>query len=100
RTTLESRPAPKRKSTLNIEDDFMRENPELYGLRRSVRVRLSDSVRSDADVSPKSRPTQRRTIVGSQPLHHETYIDRRLTRSIPKKTKNRKSTRQQTRVIH
>ena len=37
RTVLESRPAPKRKATQQIEDDFMRENPELYGLRRSVR---------------------------------------------------------------
>lgn len=34
--TLESRPAPKRKATQTIEDEFMRENPELYGLRRSV----------------------------------------------------------------
>lgn len=32
----DSRPPPKRKATQTIEDDFMRENPELYGLRRSV----------------------------------------------------------------
>jgi len=32
----ESRPAPKRKAAHVIEDEFMRENPELYGLRRSV----------------------------------------------------------------
>jgi chromodomain-helicase-DNA-binding protein 1 len=31
--STESRPAPKRKA---VEEDFMRENPELYGLRRSV----------------------------------------------------------------
>lgn len=30
------RPAAKRKATQVIEEDFMRENPELYGLRRSV----------------------------------------------------------------
>jgi chromodomain-helicase-DNA-binding protein 1 len=30
------RPLPKRKATQVVEDDFMRENPELYGLRRSV----------------------------------------------------------------
>jgi chromodomain-helicase-DNA-binding protein 1 len=35
--SIESRPAAKRKSTQGLEDEFMRENPELYGLRRSVR---------------------------------------------------------------
>ena len=30
------RTAAKRKATQVIEDDYMRENPELYGLRRSV----------------------------------------------------------------
>jgi chromodomain-helicase-DNA-binding protein 1 len=33
-----SRPAPKRKAAVLTEDDYMRENPELYGLRRSVRI--------------------------------------------------------------
>lgn len=33
--SVEARPPPKRKAQA-IEDDFMRENPELYGLRRSV----------------------------------------------------------------
>jgi len=33
--SIESRPATKRKAQV-IEEDFMRENPELYGLRRSV----------------------------------------------------------------
>ena len=32
----ESRSASKRKAGVVNEDDFMRENPELYGLRRSV----------------------------------------------------------------
>lgn len=32
-----TRPAAKRKAALAIEDEYMRENPELYGLRRSVR---------------------------------------------------------------
>lgn len=34
--SVESRPAVKRKSTQVLEEEFMRENPELYGLRRSV----------------------------------------------------------------
>jgi chromodomain-helicase-DNA-binding protein 1 len=36
-----ARPAPKRKAAQAIEDEFMRENPELYGLRRSVRLSLT-----------------------------------------------------------
>ena len=35
-SSTESRPAPKRKAAHAAEEDFMRENPELYGLRRSV----------------------------------------------------------------
>lgn len=31
-----SRQPPKRKATTSAEEDYMRENPELYGLRRSV----------------------------------------------------------------
>lgn len=31
-----ARPVAKRKAAQAIEDEFMRENPELYGLRRSV----------------------------------------------------------------
>ncbi|KAK3394756.1 CHD1-like protein [Podospora didyma] len=46
-SSTESRPAPKRKAAHAAEEDFMRENPELYGLRRS------------------SRPTQRRKVVDS-----------------------------------
>lgn len=42
--SLESRPAPKRKSNQTVEEDFMRENPELYGLRRSVRCPLLGNV--------------------------------------------------------
>ena len=42
--TLESRPAPKRKPTQAAEEDFMRENPELYGLRRSVCCPLSKTI--------------------------------------------------------
>lgn len=35
--SVSERPAPKRKAAQVVEEDFMRENPELYGLRRSVR---------------------------------------------------------------
>jgi chromodomain-helicase-DNA-binding protein 1 len=42
--SLESRPPPKRKSNQTVEEDFMRENPELYGLRRSVRCPLFRNV--------------------------------------------------------
>ncbi len=35
-STIDARPASKRKAVM--EDEFMRENPELYGLRRSVRT--------------------------------------------------------------
>lgn len=35
-TSQDSRRAPKRKAVVE-EDDYIRENPELYGLRRSVR---------------------------------------------------------------
>lgn len=33
----DSRTASKRKAVVSLEDDYIRENPELYGLRRSVR---------------------------------------------------------------
>jgi chromodomain-helicase-DNA-binding protein 1 len=34
----ESRPPARRKNGHPLEDDFIRDNPELYGLRRSVRL--------------------------------------------------------------
>lgn len=34
----DSRQPPKRKAPTSAEEDYMRENPELYGLRRSVRT--------------------------------------------------------------
>jgi chromodomain-helicase-DNA-binding protein 1 len=37
-SSSESRSATKRKASHLVEDDYMRENPELYGLRRSVRT--------------------------------------------------------------
>jgi len=37
-SVVSDRPAPKRKVGQVIEDEYMRENPELYGLRRSVRL--------------------------------------------------------------
>ncbi|KAK4154619.1 P-loop containing nucleoside triphosphate hydrolase protein [Chaetomidium leptoderma] len=69
--------AAKRKSGHAIEDDYMRDNPELYGLRRS------------------SRPTQRRAVVDSDDEEEASGSDatpaprkatakrRRLERSLP-----------------
>lgn len=37
-TSSEPRPVAKRKAVHAIEEEYMRENPELYGLRRSVRA--------------------------------------------------------------
>lgn len=36
----DSRAAPKRKAGLTLEEEYMRENPELYGLRRSVSLSI------------------------------------------------------------
>lgn len=64
-----TRPAAKRKAAHAIEDEYMRENPELYGLRRSVRgyfpTRLRNPSLFTAANHPmrQSRPTQRRKIV-------------------------------------
>ncbi|KAK0656358.1 CDH1-like protein [Cercophora newfieldiana] len=74
--SVESRPAAKRKSTQVLEDDYMRENPELYGLRRS------------------SRPQQRRKVVDSDeeeeasdsdatPAPRKAIKRRRVERSLP-----------------
>lgn len=41
-SAIDARPASKRKAAM--EDEFMRENPELYGLRRSVRTQWCGSV--------------------------------------------------------
>ena len=49
-STASSR-APKRKAAV-VEDEFMRANPELYGLRRSVRIRsILDSSCSDGSLN-------------------------------------------------
>ena len=61
--SLESRPAPKRKPTQTLEDEYMRENPELYGLRRSVRGFSPQGARQFTNTYPQSRPTQRRKVV-------------------------------------
>jgi chromodomain-helicase-DNA-binding protein 1 len=72
-----ARAAAKRKAGQTIEDDYMRENPELYGLRRS------------------SRPSQRRKVVDSEDEEEGSESDvtpaprkaankrRRLERSLP-----------------
>ncbi|KAK0703771.1 CDH1-like protein [Lasiosphaeria miniovina] len=81
--STESRPAPKRKAAHAAEEDFMRENPELYGLRRSSRPtqrrKVVDSDEeeeaSDSDVAPAPRKAAKRRRV----------IDRveRVDRSLP-----------------
>lgn len=61
----------KRKLAVNFEDEYMRENPELYGLRRSVSCRSSAlPLEQCANPLLKSRPQQRRKIVSlpSPPL--------------------------------
>ncbi|KAI0889258.1 P-loop containing nucleoside triphosphate hydrolase protein, partial [Annulohypoxylon maeteangense] len=65
-TSNSSHRAPKRKATAD-EDDYIRENPELYGLRRSSRptkqAKLVESDEegdeSDSDVVPTNRRTKK-----------------------------------------
>ncbi|KAL1865214.1 hypothetical protein VTK73DRAFT_5451 [Phialemonium thermophilum] len=75
-TSPAARPPAKRKSTLVTEDEYMRENPELYGLRRSSRPVQrrkivesdEDDDDSDSDVAPSHRRgTKRRKVERSQP---------------------------------
>ncbi|KAK3694563.1 CHD1-like protein [Podospora appendiculata] len=71
-----SRPAPKRKVAQATEEEFMRENPELYGLRRSSRPqprrKIVDSdeedERSESDATPVARKAiKRRRVERSLP---------------------------------
>ncbi|KAI1202343.1 CHD1-like protein [Nemania serpens] len=64
-TSRESRRAPKRKAPAE-EDEYIRENPELYGLRRSSRptkqpriVESDEGEESDSDVVPTNRRTKK-----------------------------------------
>ncbi|KAI1430144.1 CHD1-like protein [Xylaria sp. FL1777] len=64
-TSRESRRAPKRKAAAE-EDEYIRENPELYGLRRSSRptkqpriVESDEDEDSDSDIVPTSRRTKK-----------------------------------------
>ncbi|KAI0900136.1 P-loop containing nucleoside triphosphate hydrolase protein [Annulohypoxylon nitens] len=65
-TSNSSRRAPKRKVTAD-EEDYMRENPELYGLRRSSRPTKQAKIvesdeeedESDSDVVPTNRRTKK-----------------------------------------
>jgi len=67
----------KRKAAHTIEDDYMRENPELYGLRRSSRPVLRRKVvdsddegegsESDATPAPRKTVTKRRRLDRSLP---------------------------------
>ncbi|RFU79960.1 chromo domain-containing 1 [Trichoderma arundinaceum] len=58
--------APKRKAP--VEDEYMKANPELYGLRRSTRPREQRKIiesESESDVAPTSRRQNKRRRVGS-----------------------------------
>ncbi|KAI1077094.1 P-loop containing nucleoside triphosphate hydrolase protein [Whalleya microplaca] len=63
-TSNDSRRAPKRKVAAD-EDDYIRENPELYGLRRSSRptkhAKIVESDEEDDDSDSDVVPTNRRT---------------------------------------
>ncbi|KAI0206276.1 SNF2 family N-terminal domain-containing protein [Astrocystis sublimbata] len=63
--SLESRRGPKRKAVTE-EEDYIRENPELYGLRRSSRptkqpkiIESDEEEDSDSDVVPTNRRTKK-----------------------------------------
>ena len=60
-TSRESRRAPKRKAVAE-EDEYIRENPELYGLRRSV-CSLTLLKFFSANLNAQSRPTKQPRIV-------------------------------------
>ncbi|KAL2171861.1 hypothetical protein VTG60DRAFT_1248 [Thermothelomyces hinnuleus] len=69
--------APKRKAAHILDDEYIRENPELYGLRRSSRPSQrrkvvesdDDEDESDSDVTPARRKSsnKRRRLERSQP---------------------------------
>lgn len=60
-----SRTVVKRKVAHATEDDYIRENPALYGLRRSVRISRILVVLYHANDLQQSRPTQRRAQIVS-----------------------------------
>ncbi|KAL1843021.1 hypothetical protein VTJ49DRAFT_3335 [Mycothermus thermophilus] len=73
-----TRTAPKRKAPLITEEDYIRENPELYGLRRSSRPTQrrklvesddddDDDDESDASPAPRKAANKRRRIERSVP---------------------------------
>ncbi|KAM4054906.1 chromatin organization modifier domain-containing protein [Hirsutella rhossiliensis] len=69
-SSVDSPRPPKRKSPV-VEEDFIKANPELYGLRRSTRARetrqLIESDDSDSDIEPTTRrQTKRRRVNQSQ----------------------------------
>uniref|UniRef100_A0A093VCX1 Chromodomain helicase hrp3 n=1 Tax=Talaromyces marneffei PM1 TaxID=1077442 RepID=A0A093VCX1_TALMA len=73
----------KRRSAVD-ETDYIRSNPELYGLRRSGRSRTERRqtlVDSDEDEEPKAPRSKRRRIVNSRPPSKEA--SRSVTRSSP-----------------
>ncbi|EON96928.1 putative chromodomain helicase dna binding protein [Phaeoacremonium minimum UCRPA7] len=69
----DSQGATKRKAAVVHEDDYMRENPELYGLRRSTRPQQrrkivdSDDESESDDVPVNRRTAKRRRVERSQP---------------------------------
>ena len=76
-TSQESRRPPKRKASVE-GDDFMTQNPELYGLRRSVRGCLSVQKSSLTLTQGRARPTRRIVRDSYQmekPLSNNTQVD-------------------------
>ncbi|OKL59839.1 hypothetical protein UA08_04465 [Talaromyces atroroseus] len=72
----------KRKSAVD-ETDYIRQNPELYGLRRSGRSRNErrQTIVDSEDEEPKAPRSKRRRVVNSQPLSKGP--SRSVTRSSP-----------------
>ncbi|PTB46818.1 uncharacterized protein TrAFT101_003740 [Trichoderma asperellum] len=65
-SSSDSARAPKRKAP--VEDEYIKANPELYGLRRSSRPREQRKIvesESESDVAPTSRRQNKRRRVGS-----------------------------------
>lgn len=63
----DSRSGSKRKAGVSLEDDYIRENPELYGLRRSVcrllpRIHFSSKINKPLLVSPTAASEDRKLL--------------------------------------
>lgn len=79
-SSIDSNRVPKRKAAV-AEDEYIKANPELYGLRRSVRLeKFSPTVPDHANTRPQTRPREQRKIVSSLAKPHcLQYILTRFT---------------------